>query len=57
LSPKISDQPSPIANLEDPFALSLSIPYIKPQLTMTVDLRGIDKDDAKGCSKLAIGDG
>jgi hypothetical protein len=44
---KISDRPSPIADLEHRFAFS----------TIDGNRLGIDKDVAKGCSKLAIGDG
>jgi hypothetical protein len=44
--PKISIQQQPIANLEHPFAISTINSFPK---------KGIAIDNAKGCSKLAIG--
>jgi hypothetical protein len=46
--PEISIQPSPIANLENPFAISLS---------NNSPTQGIAIDSAEGCSRPAIGDG
>jgi hypothetical protein len=42
-TPKIGDQPSPLANLEDPFALILIV--LKPLIAL----------NAKGCSRSASG--
>jgi hypothetical protein len=46
--PKIRNQPSPIANLEHPFATSLINNF--PTQDNAID-------SAEGCSKLAIGEG
>jgi hypothetical protein len=49
---KISDQPSPIADLEHPFC-NILINQRHPLLALWRN----DRDIAEGCSKLRIGDG